>query len=266
MGVDKRHADNGAAWDAAATIYERDEARDVEILRAGGDTLLAPEREILGDLSAWCERAIHLQCAGGSDTLSLWKRGAREVVGVDISARMIAVARRKSEALDAPAQWFCADVLATPPQLDGMADLVYTGRGALPWIMDLTAWAGVVHRLLKPGGRLFVFEGHPLDWVWDVNAETFQFDAHNDGYFTEELLAGHRWPAPLLEQQGQAHALPLHEHQWTLGQIVTALADARLQLVRLDEHPDLFWNQFPDIPDALARRLPHTFSLLMRKG
>jgi hypothetical protein len=31
------------------------------------------------------------------------------------------------------------------------------------------------------------------------------------------------------------------------------------------KHPDLFWNQFPNIPPDLARRLPHTFSLLMRK-
>jgi hypothetical protein len=45
--------------------------------------------------------------------------------------------------------------------LNGTADLVYTGKGALPWVMDLERWAAVIERLLKPGGRLFVFEGAP---------------------------------------------------------------------------------------------------------
>jgi SAM-dependent methyltransferase len=102
--------------------------------------------------------------------LWLWRVGAAEVIGIDISARMIDVARRKSDALAAPAQWFCCDVLLTPQSLDGTADLIYTSRGALPWIVDLAAWAQVVMRLLRPGGRLLIFEGHPLDWVWNKSA------------------------------------------------------------------------------------------------
>src|SRR5205085_10557739 len=116
------------------------------------------------------DRAIHLQCAGGRDTLSLLNLGAHEVVGIDISDEMLACARAKSAALGSPAQWVQCDVLDTPHTLDGSADLVYTGRGALCWMMDLPAWAGVVARLLKPGGRLYVFEGHPLAWVWDPKA------------------------------------------------------------------------------------------------
>jgi hypothetical protein len=47
-----------------------------------------------------------------------------EVIGIDISARMIDVARRKSNALSAPALWVCRDVLLTPHGLDGTADLI----------------------------------------------------------------------------------------------------------------------------------------------
>ena len=65
-------------------------------------------------------------------------------MGIDISEVMIEVARRKSEALAAPAAWHCCDILETPAELDGTADLVYTGRGALLWMMDLPAWARVV--------------------------------------------------------------------------------------------------------------------------
>lgn len=113
-----RPKETGVAWNVAAAIYERDSERDIALLRSGGNSLLSPERRFLHNLNAWCGRAIHLQCAGGTDTLSLWKLGAAEVVGIDISEKMIAVARRKSAALGAPARWYCCDVLNTPLELD----------------------------------------------------------------------------------------------------------------------------------------------------
>jgi SAM-dependent methyltransferase len=257
------HRDNATAWDHTAAIYERDEQRDIDLLRGGGSTLLPPEQENLRNLGTWCRSAIHLQCAGGSDTLSLLRQGAAEVAGIDISPRMIACARRKSAALSAHASWYCCDVLATPPELDGTADLVHTGRGALYWMMDLEAWAQVVQRLLKPGGRLHIFEGHPLDWVWDAHAAAFQFDAQRGDYFSQETAGGEIWPKPFLD----AHALiaPLHEHQWTLGQIINSLIRAGLSIEYFNEYSLPFWNQFPDIPAEILSRLPHTFSLLARK-
>ena len=49
-------------------------------------------------------------------------------------------------------RWVEADVLETPHDLDGTADLVYTGRGAILWLQDLDAWAAVLRRLLAPDG------------------------------------------------------------------------------------------------------------------
>lgn len=95
------HQETGAAWNIVAANYERGEAEDIAFLRAGGNSLFEQECRIPGDLSAWCQRAIHLQCSGGNHALSLLQLGASEVVGVDISERMIAVARRKTEALGA---------------------------------------------------------------------------------------------------------------------------------------------------------------------
>jgi SAM-dependent methyltransferase len=260
------HRETGEAWNEAAAIYERDEAEQICFLLDGGSTLLEPERRVLGDITSWCYRAIHLQCAGGSDTLSLLQQGAAEVVGVDISPRMIAVAQRKADALHAAAYWCCADVLETPHELDGTADLVYTGRGALPWIMELTVWAEVVSRLLKPGGTLFVFEGHPLDWVWDTSQSEYRLDARHGDYFAQ-TLNDQRWPMPLLDAQVRPHtASRAREHQWTIADILNALIGAGLTLERFEEHPDLYWNQFPALPDESVRRLPHSFSLLMRKA
>jgi SAM-dependent methyltransferase len=266
MNTQRIHQQTGAAWDQAAANYERSEAEDIEFLRSSGNSLMAAERRILGELHPWCRRAIHLQCAGGTDTLSLLAQGAQEVVGTDISARMIAVARRKAEALGASAMFHVCDTLAVPHDLDGTADLVYTGRGALPWMMDIDAWARVVERLLKPNGKLYVFEGHPLDWVWDMGASEYRLDPVRGDYFSE-VLSDQRWPNPMLDGMISDGDRPrAREHQWTLGNVLNALVAVGLRLDHFEEHPDLYWGQFPHLPEDLARKLPHTFSLLMRKA
>jgi SAM-dependent methyltransferase len=268
MEARERHQANRAAWNEAAARYAREIEEDVAFIRAGGRSLEAPELRFLTDLAAWCRRAVHLQCAGGRDTLSLWSHGAAEVVGIDISERMIECARRKSALLGAPARWYCCDVLDAPRALDGTADLVYTGRGALCWIMEIDAWARVAARLLRPGGRLYVFEGHPLDWVWDQASSELRLDPRYGNYFQQEVVEDQGWPeqyipaecVPPVERQARKY-----ERQWTLGRIMNALVDAGLLLERFEEHPEQFWNVLPNVPREVADRLPHTFSLLMRR-
>ena len=270
LNTKQRHQANRAAWNEAAHNYEQVIERDIAFLRAGGKNLMAPELRYLADLGAWCKRAIHLQCAGGRDTLSLWNQGAAEVIGVDISDVMIACARAKSDQLGAPAAWYCCDILDTPSDLNGTADLVYTGRGTLNWIMDIEAWALVVARLLKPGGRLYVFEGHPLDWVWDAESVDLRISPIPPlgDYFSQGIDIGKGWPAQYIDPKDVPDAeeqAAKHERNWTLGQIMNALVAAGLRLERFEEHPDQYWEQFPNLPDEIASRLPHTFSLLMRR-
>src|SRR3990172_7360998 len=112
------HAATRAAWDEAAERYERWLAEAVSLIQSGGTNLFGVEVELIGDLHGRCRRAIHLQCAGGRDTLSLWNLGADEVVGVDFSPRMIDLAERLTAATGAPARWILSDVLDTPHELD----------------------------------------------------------------------------------------------------------------------------------------------------
>ncbi|MEJ7811209.1 MAG: class I SAM-dependent methyltransferase [Gemmatimonadaceae bacterium] len=268
MHTDPIHAANRAAWNVAAGAYEAEVERDVARLRAGELSLRAPELPALRELAPRCRRVIHLQCSHGQDALSLWRLGAAEVVGVDISEAMLAQARRKSDLLGAPATWVRSDVVHTPQGLDGSADLVYTGCGALPWMMDIDAWAAVVARLLAPAGRLFVHEGHPLTWVWEPNAPEYRLREDGSGYFAREPRVDRVFPASAIEQltpDGEARCEAV-ERQWTLGQVVTSLVRAGLAVEWLEEHPEHFWGQFPNVPPEAAARLPHTYSLLMRKS
>ena len=256
---------NKQAWNLAAKKYLPDIERDVALLRSGRGNLLEPERRLLGDLTD-VQCAIHLQCSHGLDALSLLNLGAQEVIGIDISPVMLEQARQKSEALGAPARWIESDVLSISDTLNGMADLVYTGRGALPWVHDLHQWARVVARLLKPGGRLFVHEGHPLTWLWDEDAATHRLRDDGRGYFDSSARANEGFPAAATAQFTPDGETPptAWEWQWTLGDVVTAVAGAGLRVEVLEEHAEHFWNQFPEISAEKMKRLPHTYSLIAR--
>lgn len=259
MDIPSIQKETGAFWDEIADTYSHGEAGEteaIELLRNGGSFLFESERQLLGDLRPWCVRAIHLQCSGGLDALSLLRQGAAEVVGVDISERLLASARRKTEALGAAATWRRTDILQTPAELDGTADLVYTGKGALCWMLDLPAWANVAARLLAPGGRLFLFEAHPMTWVWDHEAATFVLDREYGDYFSEKLREG------LFSRVTKA--TPRY-HQCTMAQVVNSVIGAGLVLEQLHEYPEPFWNQFPNIPIDTLHCLPQTFALLACK-
>jgi SAM-dependent methyltransferase len=259
------HAANRAAWDEAAERYEGwfDEA--VALIGSGGVNLFGVEVELIGDLHGRCRRAIHLQCAGGRDTLSLWNLGADEVIGVDFSPRMLELAARLGDATGAPARWVLADVLATPHDLDGTADLVYTGRGSLIWLADLDAWAAVVVRLLSPAGRFVLFEGHPAEWLFDVDDDGHWRLTDYDYFGGAEASRG--WAPEYIERL----SIPDREQHWkfarawTLGEVITALLRAGLRLERVDEHPIDWWGGHGDVAPEERGRVPLSFSVVGRR-
>ena len=260
-----RHESNRQGWnEGAAYEYTPAVEKTIQFLRQGGSNLHPVERTYLADILPGCGLAIHLQCASGKDTLSLLHEGVKKVIGVDISDVHIENARRTSAALNAPAEWFRCDLLDTPHALDGTADLVYTGRGAICWLMELDAWAQVVARLLKPGGYFSVFDGHPITWLFNQEAETYEFSGHS--YFPH-YVSGAGWPSTYIGEidvpmEKQARK---YECAWTLANIFTALTRAGLVVVHLGEHPEPFWDEFPNLKPELQGKIPNTFSILARK-
>jgi len=260
------HAANRAAWDEAAERYERwfDEA--VALIRAGGTNLFGVETELIGDLHGHCRRAIHLQCAGGRDTLSLWNQGADEVIGIDFSPRMLELAARLTDATGAPARWILADVLATPHELDGTGDLVYTGRGSIIWLHDLDAWAAVIARLLAPEGRFVLFEGHPVEWLFDAD-ENGRWVATDYDYFGG-AEASKGWAPEYIDRLSLADSDQSWKYAraWTLGEVITALLGADLRLEQVTEHPIDWWGGHADVRADERGRIPLSFSVVGRRA
>jgi SAM-dependent methyltransferase len=226
----------------------------------------------LGDLTGL--RAVHLQCHVGTDTISLHRLGAH-VTGLDFSSASLAQARGLAAGVGAAVEFVESDVYDAADVLDrGAFDLVYTGIGALCWLPDVRRWAGVVAALLRPGGRLFLREGHPMLWSLD--------DERRDGLLVVDYPYFERLE-PLVWEDGGTYvatdATFAHNvtHQWNhgLGETVTALIAAGLDLTMIEEHDSAPWNA---LPGATTRdeheewrltdrpwRLPQTYTLQARK-
>ena len=238
---------NRAVWETASLKHVREYDDLLAEGRLGG-ALVPGELAVLTPLLAGGPRVVHLQSGHGLDDLDLVRHGARTVLGVDYSEVATAAARRRAVELGLPCHYLVAEVPGVPTQ-DGVGDLVYTGKGALIWMRDLDAWAREVTRLLCPGGHLVVHEGHPL-------VPLLSWDADHPRVRPDRSYFGRTHVNDTFPGGGAV------EWQWTLGQVVSALADAGLVVLRLSEHPEPFWR--PAGTDAAAWRgsLPNTYTLL----
>ena len=222
----------------------------------------------LGDIRGL--RGVHLQCHIGTDTVSLTRLGA-SMTGLDFSAPAVAGARRLADLTGADARFVQADVYAAPEVLGKSEfDLVFTGIGALCWLPDIRRWAGVVSDLLRPGGRLFLREGHPMLWSVD--------EFRTDGTLTVEYPYFEREEPVVLEEEGTYVATDVVfqrnvTHTWNhgLGEIITALIGAGLRLTALTEHDSIPWQAFPGRMEQIGGgewrladrpwRLAHSYTL-----
>lgn len=195
---------------------------------------------LLGDVSGL--RGVHLQCHIGTDTISLTRLGA-SMTGLDFSGLAIAAATRLAAAAGADASFVQADVYDAPGLLQpGSFDLVYTGVGALTWLPDIRRWARVVADLLRPGGRLFVRDGHPMLLTLDVDGDGRLVVA--DPYFETTQGRVSDYAGTYVQTDTAIEHTVTHWWNHGIGETVTALLDAGLVLTGLAEHDTVPWRPF----------------------
>jgi SAM-dependent methyltransferase len=233
-------AENRAWWDERAPAHAT--SPDYSFTRFAEDPgfisdVVRFDLPLLGDVAGL--RGVHLQCHIGTDTVSLARLGAR-MTGVDFSAASVAQARRLARESGTPVDFVESTVDDAPLALGGQTfDFVFTGIGALCWLPSIARWADVVTALLKPGGRLFIREGHPMLWAVDERDES-------------RLVVGYPYfetPTPLtLEEEGTYVETDLdfavnRGHSWNrgLGEIVSALLERGFTITGLVEHASVPW-------------------------
>jgi SAM-dependent methyltransferase len=204
-----------------------------------------PVRERLPDLEG--KHVLHLQCATGESTAELAELGAL-VTAVDISSEALTVARERAPT----AAFIQADVQELPIQLErSRFDLVFTGGGVLNWLHDLDSWLHGVASALRPGGFLFLYDGHPAGKCLDMTLRW------REDYFDDQPQANVGWEH--FELPGEPPEEQKVERFWRLGQIVTAVAKSSLLLRSLEEFPEFDPWRHRD------RRVPGDFVLIAEK-
>lgn len=223
------HVLNLEAWERlAATWYAERLPAKLARLRDGIGTLDPVEASRLAAQGVGGKSVVHLQCADGSDTLDILRLGASRVIGIDFAPTMIQHARWLSSELGAQAaHWHVADVLHLPAALTDTADVVYTGMGSLMWLHDLGAWARNVRQLLQPGGRLVVFDYHPVSALPRHGAAALR--PEGGGGLTDSDGRAVRGSAPLPSPRRTERVWPLHA-------VVQAVIDTGIVVSRLSEH------------------------------
>ncbi len=237
---------NRRSWNAVTSAHNSHKRDQAGFLRGGGSTLFPEELALLGPIEGL--RLAHLQCNCGQDSLSLAARGA-QVVGVDISDEAIGFARTLSAEAGIAARFVRSEIYQWLDQAAAQSDRydrVFASYGALPWLDDVPRWARGVAEILAPGGKLVVLEFHPAAWSYDAQGRAVE------PYFIEgpiEEREGVRdyvgrsgddlLPMGRAEQgvPGFENPEPAFAFQYTVGQLVTALADASLFIERLSEYP-----------------------------
>lgn len=235
---------NRASWDERAVAHVASPEYQVQAFVDDPSYLSEVVRfdlPLLGSVAGL--RGVHLQCHIGTDTLSLGRLGA-SMTGLDFSGAAIAEARRLATATGTDIEYVEGDVY-TAPSLVGMHgfDFVFTGIGAVCWLPSIAQWAQVVADLLRPGGRLFIREGHPMLWAVDEAQ-------------TDRIVVGYPYfetAAPLVDDDDGTYVTTdvafEHNvtHSWNhgLGEIVTALLAVDMQVTGLVEHDSVPWEALP---------------------
>ena len=278
---------NRANWDARADVHVGPDGYQLDSVSdpAWISDVVAFDRPRLGDLTGCI--GVHLQCHLGTDTISLARLGAT-MTGVDLSPRSLTHAREIARTAGVNIDYVEADVYDAVETLGAHRfDLVYTGIGALCWIPDIARWATTVAGLLKPGGRLFVRDSHPvLNSLLPVMVGQELDDAQQQPWLTRrgaltpslELPYWER-PEPIVwhdevSYAGTGRITSPEAHEWNhaLSEIVMAVLDAGLRLDLLLEHDSVAWEALPEMmkEDAAGQfrlkdrpeRLPASFTLI----
>jgi len=237
--MDNTHLNaNRAMWDELARINAGSALYDMEGFKAGRKNLPPADLVEVGEVRG--KSLLHLQCHFGMDTLT-WARQGAAVTGVDFSGEAIRMARALSEEVKVPARFIESNLYDLPQVLDETFDVVYTSYGVLCWLPDLTAWAQIAARYVKPGGVFYLNEFHPAALLYDDNdyPPRLAYPYFNRGVMEFATQGSYSDRSARVEQ-------PV-EYEWAhpLGEVVSSLCAAGLQIEFLHEFDFCVYEMYP---------------------
>ena len=205
------------------------------------------------------KRIINLLGSKGNKGVALALLGS-DVTVVDISASNAKYANELADAAGVSIQYVVSDVLNV--QLSESFDIVLLELGVLHYFLDLKPLFQKIATLLKRDGMLILRDYHPVyTKLLGVDHPSFQA---NGNYFDEELIEDDVAYSILLTE-AQKESLPKTTiRRWTLGEIITTLAEERFKIEKLvEEHGSHQRWVFPSTaPEGIEERIPGLYTII----
>ncbi|WP_196812370.1 bifunctional 2-polyprenyl-6-hydroxyphenol methylase/3-demethylubiquinol 3-O-methyltransferase UbiG [Nocardia sp. CNY236] len=201
--------DNRRHWDERVPIHAASSFYDLDVFRAGDDGLDRFQLDEVGDVDGL--DLVHLQCHIGLDTLSWARHGAR-VSGVDFSAAAIDAA-------------------------SGLAEEI--GIAHKTRFVTADVYDAAKAELLRPGGRLYLVEFHPItDTLDDATGAAVVED-----YFARGPRTYHS-PGTYADWETTTTHNSATEWHHTVGDVVSTIAAAGLRIEFLHEHDTIPFQRY----------------------
>lgn len=197
------------------------------------------------------QRVANICGSCGKKAVPLALLGA-EVTVFDISAENRRYALELAKAAGVQLGYCLGDVL----DLDTVAygeyfDVVFMEGGVLHYFHELNAFFEIMHRILKPGGRLICSDFHPFTKV----ADALHLEQPVMSYFSTEVFEGEMAHARFFGEETRRRFPRCSYRKYTLSEILNGLLHCGFALRRFDEHPA--WEN---------ERLPGEFTLVAMKA
>jgi SAM-dependent methyltransferase len=259
-------AANQQAWNASADFHRAgaDWDRLVEGFGERGFSCLdAVETAALEELDVAGRDVVQICCNNARELLSVRNMGAARCVGFDQAGSFLEQGRELAAVAGQEIELVETDIYRIGAEYDGAFDLALITIGVFGWMPDLAAFMSLPARLLKPGGRLFIHEEHPVVNMFDPEAR--QPLEPTIDYFRKE---------PLKEEGAIVYdgsATPQDEaltHWWfvhTLADVMTAALDAGFTLERYREFPNNISSVEFDIYQNRQTSMPMSYTMVWRR-
>jgi SAM-dependent methyltransferase len=232
---------NRANWDARTPIHLASSFYGLDGSRPAASWFADYEWADLGELAGL--DLLHLQCHLGTETFAFAERGAR-AVGLDLSGASVRAARDLTAERGLDIEYVEANVYDAVDALDGRTfDVIYTGKGALCYLPDLDRWAAVLAQLLRPGGKFYVVEFHPLLYALGVVPPP---DGSEELRLRYDFLHGRGaeerdGTRTYTDGPALTHDTTVYEWRHEIGEVVNALVGAGLRIDLVREEDTLPW-------------------------
>lgn len=157
-----------------------------------------------------------------------------EVTVFDISEDNRRYAMELAEASGSKIHYEVCDVL----QLDmktyrNAFDIVFMEGGILHYFHDIDEFMGIMHYLVKPGGKMICSDFHPFTKILDA----LQLQQPTMPYFSTEIYEAEMAHARFYDEKTREKIPKCSLRRYTVSEIINSVVKSGFTLNRFDEHP-----------------------------